>query len=68
MIENADKRFTRWVNNGEGSRLGVPEEWLGNQCGRLFGPDSIKQNLYGKVLPPLNGKMVVEIPMDDESI
>ena len=66
MIEKPDKRYTRWVNNSEGSRLGVPEEWLGKQCGRLFGPDAIKQSLNGEALPPLNGKMVVEIPIDEE--
>lgn len=37
-VEKADPLFVRWVNNKDGSRIGVPEEWLGKKVGRLFGP------------------------------
>lgn len=37
-VEKPNPLFTRWVSNKDGVRLGVPEEWLGKQAGRLFGP------------------------------
>lgn len=49
-VEKANPLFVRWVNNKDGSRIGVPEEWLGKKVGRLFGP-----------LPQNNGKLVEEI-------
>lgn len=49
-VENANPLFIRWVNNKDGSRIGVPEEWLGKKVGRLFGAP-----------PPNNGKLVEEI-------
>lgn len=49
-VEKAHPLFVRWVNNRDGSRIGVPEEWLGKKVGRLFGPP-----------PPNSGKLVEEI-------
>ena len=34
--EKANPVYVRWVNNANGSRLGVPEEWLGGPAGRVF--------------------------------
>ncbi len=49
-VEKANPLFVRWVNNKDGSRIGVPEEWLGKKVGKLFGP------------PPQNsGKLMEEI-------
>ncbi|XHG02122.1 hypothetical protein AWENTII_005484 [Aspergillus wentii] len=36
-IEKADPTMTRWVSGQQGSKVGVPEEWLGNPSGRVFG-------------------------------
>lgn len=36
-LEKANPLFTRWVSNREGIKLGVPEEWLGKEVGRVFG-------------------------------
>ena len=47
----ADPLFTRWISTKEGIRLGVPEEWLGKNVGRCFGP----------TLPPSNGTLVQEL-------
>ncbi|KAH1498835.1 hypothetical protein LV164_005123 [Aspergillus fumigatus] len=38
--EEAEKpqlTMVRWVSGREGSRIGVPEEWLGTPAGRVFG-------------------------------
>jgi Ino eighty subunit 2 len=37
-IEKPNPLFTRWISDRQGVRLGVPEEWLGKQVGRMFGP------------------------------
>jgi Ino eighty subunit 2 len=37
-VERANPLFVRWVNNKDGSRVGVPNEWLGKKVGRIFGP------------------------------
>ena len=34
--ERPDPLFTRWVSGREGSRLGVPEEWLEGPVGDVF--------------------------------
>lgn len=34
--ERPDPLFVRWVNNSEGSRIGVPEEWLDAPVGEIF--------------------------------
>lgn len=49
-VERANPYFVRWLNNKDGSRLGVPEEWLGKKVGRVFGPAT-----------PRSGKLVEEI-------
>lgn len=49
-VERANPLFVRWVNNKEGSRIGVPDEWLGKKVGRVFGP-----------APQRNGRLVEEI-------
>ncbi|PWY74403.1 PAPA-1-domain-containing protein [Aspergillus heteromorphus CBS 117.55] len=36
-VEKADPVMARWVSGREGSRVGVPEEWLGMPAGRAFG-------------------------------
>jgi len=38
VIEKANPLFARWVSTRDGIRLGVPEEWLGKQVGKVFGP------------------------------
>ncbi|PWY89571.1 hypothetical protein BO94DRAFT_584818 [Aspergillus sclerotioniger CBS 115572] len=35
--EKADPTMVRWVSGRNGSRVGVPEEWLGIPAGRVFG-------------------------------
>lgn len=39
-VEKAHPLYVRWVNNRDGSRIGVPNEWIGKKAGRLFGPPS----------------------------
>lgn len=34
--ERPDALFVRWVNSREGSRVGVPEEWLEGPVGEVF--------------------------------
>jgi Ino eighty subunit 2 len=34
--ERPDPLFVRWVSNREGSRLGVPEEWMESPVGEVF--------------------------------
>lgn len=34
--ERPDPLFVRWVNSREGSRLGVPEEWMDAPIGDMF--------------------------------
>jgi Ino eighty subunit 2 len=43
--------YTRWVSTRNGVKLGVPEEWLGKNVGRCFGPP----------LPHSSGALVQEI-------
>ena len=35
--EKPDPTMVRWVSGRNGSRVGVPEEWLGIPAGRVFG-------------------------------
>jgi Ino eighty subunit 2 len=49
-VEKANPLFVRWVNNRDGSRIGVPDEWLGKKVGRVFGP-----------APPNRGTLVEEM-------
>ncbi|KAG2012329.1 hypothetical protein GB937_007157 [Aspergillus fischeri] len=35
--EKPQPTMVRWVSGREGSRIGVPEEWLGTPAGRVFG-------------------------------
>ncbi|KAI9741203.1 MAG: hypothetical protein M1834_002916 [Cirrosporium novae-zelandiae] len=35
-VEKPKPMYVRWVSNKEGSRIGVPEEWLGTPTGKLF--------------------------------
>ena len=49
-VERANPYFVRWVNNKDGSRIGVPDEWLGKKVGMVFGPP-----------PRSTGKLVEEI-------
>ena len=34
--EKPNPIFVRWVSDASGSRIGVPEEWLGQGVGRVF--------------------------------
>lgn len=34
--EHPDPLFVRWVNGREGSRIGVPEEWMEAPIGDMF--------------------------------
>lgn len=54
--ERPDALFVRWVNGREGSRLGVPEEWLEGVDGAVFGGPAVgvQQRLGG-------GRMVEEV-------
>ena len=36
--ERPDPLFVRWVNSREGSRIGVPEEWMEAPIGDVFRP------------------------------
>lgn len=47
---------TRWVSSKEGSKMGVPEEWLAGPLGSIFA-NSVK------VAPgfSMGGKMVMEV-------
>jgi len=38
--KKADPGFVRWVSNQQGVRIGVPEEWIGKDVGRVFGQAS----------------------------
>ena len=49
--EKANPLYTRWISTKNGVRLAVPEEWLGKNAGRMFGPP----------LPASNGSLVQEI-------
>ncbi|KAK5944222.1 hypothetical protein PMZ80_003503 [Knufia obscura] len=51
LEQKADPLFTRWVSSKDGIKLGIPEEWLGKNVGRYFGPP----------LPPSNGALVQEV-------
>lgn len=46
----AEPLYTRWVSTREGVKLGVPEEWLGKNVGRYFGPPV-----------PASGRMIQEV-------
>ena len=35
-IEKPNPIFVRWVNTREGTKIGVPEEWLGAPVGKVF--------------------------------
>jgi len=37
-VPKAHPVYARWVTSKEGSKLGIPEEWLGKKVGRMFGP------------------------------
>ena len=40
--ERPDALFVRWVSNRDGSRIGVPEEWLDAPIGQVFrGPVAV---------------------------
>jgi Ino eighty subunit 2 len=49
-VERANPLFVRWVNNKDGSQIGVPNEWLGKKIGKLFDPP-----------PPNSSRLVEEI-------
>lgn len=36
--QKVDPTMIRWVSGRQGSKLGVPEEWLDTPAGRSFGP------------------------------
>lgn len=36
-VPKANPVFVRWVSDKSGCRVGVPEEWLGREVGRVFG-------------------------------
>ncbi|KKK15380.1 hypothetical protein P175DRAFT_0534001 [Aspergillus ochraceoroseus IBT 24754] len=36
-VERVDPTMVRWVSGHQGSRVGVPQEWLGTPAGRIFG-------------------------------
>jgi Ino eighty subunit 2 len=36
MYEKPNRVFVRWISNAQGSRVGVPEEWLGESVGSVF--------------------------------
>ena len=35
-VEKAKSTMTRWISNRDGSRVGVPEEWLDAPFGTVF--------------------------------
>jgi Ino eighty subunit 2 len=50
-VERANPFYTRWVCDGNGVRLGVPEEWFGKHVGRVFGPPC----------PASSGRLIEEV-------
>ena len=50
-VEKANPLYTRWVSDGNGVRLGVPEEWFGKHVGRGFGPPC----------PTSSGRLIEEV-------
>ncbi|KPI43541.1 uncharacterized protein AB675_6731 [Cyphellophora attinorum] len=60
-VEKPNPLYTRWISTKNGVRLGVPDEWLGKQAGRMFGPPRAPTN--GN-LPPSNGALVQELPVE----
>ena|SRR5271155_3693722 len=54
VTEKANPLFTRWISDKNGIRLGVPEEWLGKEVGKYFGPPlSISPNANGRLVQEL---------------
>lgn len=51
MEQKADPLYTRWISTKDGIKLGVPEEWLGKNVGKYFGPP----------LPASNRALVQEV-------
>lgn len=45
----ANPVYVRWVNNKDGSKIGVPEDWLSGPVGRIF-VDSKKPTGNGKLV------------------
>ncbi len=44
-IEKPNAIYVRWVSNRQGSRVGVPEEWLDKPVGSVFGAGGAGMNM-----------------------
>ncbi|KAI9688277.1 MAG: hypothetical protein M1820_010305 [Bogoriella megaspora] len=55
--EKASPLYTRWINNGSGSMLGVPSEWLESPAGRVFTGTTVS----GRPTPMQPRRMVEEV-------
>ncbi|KAL4893171.1 PAPA-1-like conserved region-domain-containing protein [Aspergillus ambiguus] len=49
-VERPDPVMVRWVTGREGSRVGVPEEWVGTPAGRVFGDGPLKNTRPTKLV------------------
>lgn len=56
-VRKANPLFVRTVINAQGTRVGVPEEWLGAPVGRVF--NGAMKGPGG--LPSMNGRLVMEV-------
>lgn len=56
--ERPSALYVRYIQNAEGTQLGVPEEWLEAPVGDIIGGKSEKQP---QVRDGFNGKMVMEV-------
>ena len=57
--EKPNPVFIRWISDVSGSRVGVPEEWLGQGVGRVFEGARKVGGKPGRGI--MSGKMVEEV-------
>jgi len=55
-VEKASPVYVRYVQNREGSRIGVPEEWLAAPVGQVF-----NRTAPAGPARPFTGRMVEEV-------
>lgn len=54
--ERANPLFVRYIQNAQGTQLGVPDEWLQAPVGKLLAGD-----VAPKTARPFTGRMVEEV-------
>ncbi len=55
--DQPDPLFIRYVSNKDGSRLGVPAEWLGGPLGKLYETPRVKKT----PAPAMGSKLIQEV-------